>query len=254
MALQRSRLRDLPLILVLAAGMFIVASAGSVSEAGRFSEGGSVSESVSEAGRISESRQAQLPGADARQLWQYISKDNPYQSWKTFPGVPRYVHVAENPHGDWVAVYLNNEAADSIAYPANPFQMKYGSVLVKENYVLTNGDPAPQSPFTGVPVALVSLTVMYKVRGYQRVPNEDEWFWVMYGCTNGRCDGSVATIGDQPFVNEMIPQSKDTFAFFKGEVVAGKPWICIECHQRANLSNGFSFGDFVWKLKAWAPK
>ena len=199
--------------------------------------------------------QSQMPGADAQQLWKYISKDNPYKSWKIFPNQPtRYVHVSENPHGDWVAVYLNNQAYDSITYPANPFQMKYGSILVKENYSLLKGDPINPTTLNAVPVGLTSLTVMYKIKGYQRVAGEEEWFWVMYSCDNGQCGGSVATIGNQPFVNEQIPQSSDTFKFFQGEVVTGKPWLCIQCHQRANLSNDYSYGDYVWKLKAFAPK
>jgi hypothetical protein len=196
-----------------------------------------------------------LPGADAQQLWKYITKDNPYKLWKSPPNQStRYVHVNENPHGDWVAVYLNAEANESITYPTAPFQMKYGAVIVKENYVLLKGDPINQPPLNAVPVELASLTVMYKLKGYQRVQGEEEWFWVMFTCRNGQCDGSVATISDQAFVNQQIPMSQDKFAFFQGEVVTGKPWICIECHQRANISNEFSYGDYVWKLKPFAPK
>lgn len=33
--------------------------------------------------------QPQMPGADVQQLWKYISKDNPYKSWKIFPGLGR---------------------------------------------------------------------------------------------------------------------------------------------------------------------
>jgi hypothetical protein len=32
--------------------------------------------------------QRPLPGPDAQQLWQYISKDNPYKAWKNFPKLP----------------------------------------------------------------------------------------------------------------------------------------------------------------------
>jgi hypothetical protein len=199
--------------------------------------------------------QQQLPGADAQQLWKYITKDNPYKSWRNFPHLPgRFLHVKENPHGDWVAAYLNNEAYDSINSPSYPFKMKYGSIVVKENYSLSNSDPSPQPPLTSVPVTLTSLTVMYKIKGYQSSPGEEEWFWVMYGCNSGQCDGSVVTISNQSFVNEPIPLSKDTFAFYKGAVVAGKPWLCIECHQRASQSDEFAFGDYLWKLKIFSPK
>jgi hypothetical protein len=199
--------------------------------------------------------QAQMPGADAQQLWKYISKDNPYKSWKNFPDVPgRFLHVRENPHGDWIATYLNAPAYQSMVTPSNPFAMEYGSIIVKENYMLSNGNPPQQSSLTSVPVVLGTLTVMYKVRGYRQAPGQEEWFWVMYGCTNGQCDGSVVTISNQPWLPEQIPLSKDTFAFYKGEVVAGKPWLCVECHQRASQSDQFAYGDYLWKVKVFAPK
>ena len=199
--------------------------------------------------------QSQMPGPDAQQLWKHITKDNPYKSWKNFPNLPgRFLHVKENPHGDWIAAYLNTAAYQSMVTPSKPFKMEYGSIIVKENYVLSNGDPSPQPPLTSVPVVLSSLTVMYKIRGYQQVPGQEEWFWVMYACENGQCDGKVATISNQPWLKEQIPLSQDTFAFYKGEVVAGKPWLCVECHQRASQSDEFAFGDYVWKLKPFAPK
>ena len=195
-----------------------------------------------------------MPGPDAQQLWKYISKDNPYKSWKTFPNLPgRFLHVKENPHGDWIAAYLNNQAYQSMVTPSNPFAMEYGSIIVKENYALSKR-PIPQPPLTSVPVVLSSLTVMYKIRGYQQVAGQEEWFWVMYACNNGQCDGTVATISNQPWLKEQIPVSKKTFNFYKGEVVAGKPWICVECHQRASQSDQFAFGDYLWKLKPFTPK
>ncbi len=199
--------------------------------------------------------QRTMPQADAQQLWQYITKDNPYKSWKNFPNQQgRFLQVKENPHGDWIAAYLNNEAYQSMLTPSNPFKMEYGSIIVKENYVLSKGDPSPQPPLISVPVVLSSLTVMYKIRGYQHVPGQEEWFWVMYACDNGQCDGSVATISNQPWLNQQIPVSKETFAFYKGEIVAGKPWLCVECHQRARQSDQFAFGDYLWRLKPFAPK
>jgi hypothetical protein len=204
-------------------------------------------------GTASSTPTAQMPGADARQLWNYITRTNNYLSWRTLPDLPRYIHVKENPHGDWVAVYLNKEAYDSFAYPSRPFQMRYGSIIVKENYSLDPGQVTRQSALVAVPVGLNSVTVMYKVKGYQRTPGENEWFWVMYGCS-GRCDGTIATISNQPWLNEQIPVSKDTFAFYKGEVVAGKPWLCVECHQRAGQQDQFAFGDYVWRLTPFVVK
>jgi hypothetical protein len=190
------------------------------------------------------------PGADAQQLWQFITKQSPYKSWQTLPRMTNPLRVTEIPHGDWVAVYVNDEAYDSIARPASPFQMKYGSIIVKENYTLNK--QYPKNPPTKE--NLVSLTVMHKVKGYHTRANQEEWFWVMYGCQNGDCDGSVATISNQPWVQKTIPKAKDTFAFFQGEVMAGKPWLCLQCHQRARDPNDYAVGDYVWKLKPFAPK
>src|SRR5882724_698556 len=199
--------------------------------------------------------QAQMPAADAQQLWKYISKDNPYKSWKNFPDVTeRFLHVKENPHGDWIATYLNNEAYQSMVTPSNPFAMEYGSIVVKENYALSNSNPPSQSSLTSVPVVLSTLTVMYKIRGYRQVPGQQEWYWVMYACNSGVCDGSVVTISNQPWLPEQIPLSKDTFAFYTGEVVAGKPWICVECHRRASQSDQFAYGDYLWRVKYFQPK
>jgi len=198
--------------------------------------------------------QTQMPGPDAQQLFRYITKDNPYNKWKNLPDAPRFIHVKENPHSDWIAVYLNSEAYESINYPPSPFQMKYGSIIVKENYSPANGDPSAQSSLTSVPVNLVSLTVMYKVKGYQSIPGEEEWFWALYGCNNGQCSGTPATVSDQPWLSEQIPMSQDTFAFYKGEVLAGKPWLCLECHTRASRAGEFALGDYVWKVKPFAAK
>ena len=101
---------------------------------------------------------------------------------------------------------------------------------------------------------LSTLTVMYKIRGYRQVPGQEEWFWVMYGCNKGECDGSVVTISNQPWLSEQIPLSKDTFAFYKGEIVAGKPWLCVECHRRAGQSDQFAYGDYLWRVKYFQPK
>src|SRR5262249_9782876 len=64
-------------------------------------------------------QQESMPGPDARQLWEYISTR--YKSWNNFPNMPsRFVRVSENPHGDWIAVYANDPAYQSIAYPSKP--------------------------------------------------------------------------------------------------------------------------------------
>jgi hypothetical protein len=199
--------------------------------------------------------QPQLPQAEAGHLWTYISRDNPYRNWKNVPNqAERFLQVKEVPHGDWVALYLNEPAYESLASPSYPFQMKYGSIVVKENYSPSKSNPSQQPPLVAVPVTLTALTVMYKVKGFQRVPGEEEWFWVMYMCYNGQCDGTVATVSNQPWVSNQIPVAKDTYTFFKGEVLAGKPWLCIECHTRAKQQDQYAFGDYLWRLKPFTPK
>ena len=36
--------------------------------------------------------------------------------------------------------------------------------------------------------------------------------------------------------------------------LAGKPWLCLECHTRASRVGEFAVGDYVWKVKPFAPK
>jgi hypothetical protein len=190
-----------------------------------------------------------LPGPDAQELWHYIHQEKPYKYWRTFPDQPRrFIHVKENPHGDWIAVYINDEAYNSLVQPSSPFQMNYGSILVKENYSLSDQDPVSQENLSSVPVNLTALTVMYKVKGYHTRAYQEEWFWAMYTCKNGECNGVISTVSDQPWITEQVPKTNSTFEFFKGEVMAGKPWLCIQCHQRAQNPTDSAFGDYLWKL------
>lgn len=150
----------------------------------------------------------QMPGPMPNSSGSTLPKDNSYKSWKNPPNkASRYVRVDEKPHGGWIGLYLNDEAYASISYPSKPFEMKYGSIIVKENYSLLKGDPNSEPPLNAVPVGLTSLTVMYEIKAYRRVPGEEEWYRVMYGCKNAQC-GGVVKISDQAFVNEQIPLSE----------------------------------------------
>src|SRR5262245_5862193 len=160
--------------------------------------------------------QAKMPGPDAQQLWKYISKDNPYKSWKNFPDLSeRFLHVKENPHGDWIATYLNNQAYQSVVTPSSPFKMEYGSIIVKENYILSKGAPSPQPPFTSVPVMLSSLTVMYKIKGYRQAPGQEEWFWVMFSCNGNAMAPSqwsptnLGSMSKSPYRKTPLPSTKE---------------------------------------------
>ena len=164
----------------------------------------------------------------------YITQEDPYQKWNPFPGLTEpFLQVTEEPHGDWVAVYANRIAYDSMYHPLDPFTMRYGSILVKENYPAGSDKPSEDD--------LLSITVMYKINGYHSLPGEEEWFWVMY-----TPQGEVATLQKQPFA------SKKEFEPYKGEVQAGKPYLCLSCHQAARTSSRKAVGDYVWKLKPFA--
>ncbi len=190
-----------------------------------------------------------LPPPNPRLLWHYITKESPYTRWQHFPGTTGPTRVDENPHGDWVNVFVNDRAFNSISKPSSPFQMQYGSIMVKENYELNpqNKNSPPTS------AQLVSLTVMYKVKGFQTLVGEEEWFWAMYGCTSGDCNGNISTVLTQPWITQMVPGRNYTFEVFKGEVQAGKPWLCVQCHQNAKRSVGRAYGDYVWKLSPFQP-
>jgi len=176
-----------------------------------------------------------LPGPNPEDLWLYITRSNPYEKWQPFPGLDQpFIQVDEQPHGDWVAVYANDIAVDSMQHPLTPFTLRYGSILVKENY--------PGGPTRPAKSSLLSVTVMYKINGYRVLPGQEEWFWVMYSP-----QGAAQTVSTQPWV----PQ----FKAFQGEVLAGKPWFCLQCHSGAAESSKKAVGDYVWKLKPFAtPK
>ena len=172
-----------------------------------------------------------MPGPSARDLWEYITTVDSYKQWPPFPGIDDpFIQVGEKPHGDWVAVHVNQIANDSMSHPLEPFTMRYGSIIVKENYPASKEKPSASE--------LLSVTVMYKINGYHSLPQEEEWFWVMY-----TPQGEVAVVDKQPWA-----ASKD-FAPFRGEVQTGKPWFCLSCHQSAKESSKKAVGDYLWKLK-----
>ena len=101
---------------------------------------------------------AEMPNPDPDALWQYITKDSPYDKWEFWPD-HQGMQPGRAPHGPLHKVYVNDRAINS---PKPPFQ--YGSIAVKENY--------------GKDKELKAITVMYKVAGYN--PDADDWFWTKY--------------------------------------------------------------------------
>ncbi len=102
---------------------------------------------------------ADMPGPNAKELWNYITKVSPYQEWSFWPD-HQGMQPGRAPHGPFHKVYVNDILLNS---PAPPVQ--YGSIEVKESYNKAK--------------KLVAITVQYKVKkGYN--PNDGDWFWVKY--------------------------------------------------------------------------
>ncbi len=204
----------------------------------------------------------------SERLWKILSDPRrPYTEWRLMPEVNPAtnekiefpVSVGEQPHGDWVAVYVNRPAFESIAAydPTQPFTMRDGSILVKENYPGTHDPPDLSRPIDRRD-GLLSLTVMWKVPGYDfgvplelvdpQPPNPatsayligGEWFWSMY---TGDGSGTLVTLSTQSFLTR--------FDLFVGETQSGKSWFCQSCHQGATgvgKAKYTSYGDWVFRL------
>lgn len=102
--------------------------------------------------------EAPLPGPDAKDLWQYISKTLPYTQWQTWEETAG-IQPANPPHGPLRRIYVNEPALHA-AKPAFP----EGAIIIKENLSTKE--------------ELTSLSVMYKVKGFN--PSGRDWFWVRY--------------------------------------------------------------------------
>ena len=100
----------------------------------------------------------QMPGADAQALWTYFTQQSPYQKWGQWPDFAGR-QAGKSPHGEFVAVYVNQPALEATSPP-----LPAGSLIVKDGF-----DAAGK---------LTSITVMYKVPGYN--PQGGDWFWARY--------------------------------------------------------------------------
>jgi hypothetical protein len=104
--------------------------------------------------------QIALPGADAVKLYDYITRYNHYTSWNLWPGKGKFYKGTE-PHGALITTYVNSSALDAVEKKK---AMTDGAIIAAENYT------ADQN--------LSSLTVMYKIKGYD--PSAGNWFWAKY--------------------------------------------------------------------------
>jgi hypothetical protein len=131
-----------------------------------------------------------LPDPEASSFWEHITKADPYRNWSfyppkdgMYPSMRRGLTPARNPHGAYLKLY-GNKTAIQAAREAHDRPMPHGAILIMENYDKDK-------------TTLLSVTIMYKVKGYN--PAEADWYWGSYGP-----DGTV--------------------------IDSGKVRSCIECH------------------------
>lgn len=106
--------------------------------------------------------------SDPAAVWEYISKDSPYTEWGTWPQEEFKGFLPSGaPHTKVVRIFVNDVALEVAA--KFPGEMPANSILVKENY---KGETVAN------PGALDSITIMYKVPGYN--PEGGDWFWAKY--------------------------------------------------------------------------
>ena len=100
----------------------------------------------------------EMPGPDASEIWNYITKASPYQKWSHWPE-HQGIQPGRAPHGPKHKVFVNDLALNSKRPP-----LKYGSMQVKENYNRAE--------------ELKSITVMYKIKNYN--PRDGDWLWAKF--------------------------------------------------------------------------
>jgi len=127
---------------------------------------------------------AEISQADRRlaeELWQSLEEGDYRQEWTTGVKDPGYAALrdARSVHGESLALYLNDDAADCLE--ATPESMPDGAVLLLEHL---DGQGNAQA-----------LDVMWKREGYD--PENGDWFWAEYA-PDGRLEkvGTGAGCGD----------------------------------------------------------
>ena len=111
------------------------------------------------------------PAADGKEVYDYITKANPYQNWALFPGKGK-LYKGAHPHGAFLTTYVSPNALEAIQNRSG--LMPDNSFIIKENY-------RPDK-------TLAAVTVMYRVKGYDA--DAGDWFWAKYAA-----DGKIAKEG-----------------------------------------------------------
>ena len=102
-----------------------------------------------------------MPGADAAQVYAYITKGKPYTQWDLWPGKGR-MYPGTQPHGDFLTTYINETGRFDLKNGKGSFSE--GTIIVKENYGSDRG--------------ISALSVMYKIAGFNA--SAGDWFWAKY--------------------------------------------------------------------------
>ena len=135
--------------------------------------------------------QIPLPKAEAKELYTYIVKQNPYTKWQLWPGKGK-LYKGTEPHGTLLTTYVNESAHRSASKKSG---MPDGAMIVKENYTAAG--------------KLSAISVMYKVKGYNTA--KGDWFWGQYGP-----DGSVKAGGKVDSCINCHEKRKDNDYIFTG--------------------------------------
>ena len=109
---------------------------------------------------VTAAAQGQMPAAEGKAVYQYITQTSPYEKWQLWPGKEKFYPGTE-PHGALLTTYVNDSALQALKQNA---PLPDGAIVVKENYTKDK--------------KLAAVTVMYKKTGYN--PQAGDYFWLSY--------------------------------------------------------------------------
>ncbi len=102
-----------------------------------------------------------MPSSDAKKVWTYVTKTNPYLGWGFWPGYIG-IYPGKSPHGAFLKLYANSVALKAAREGKI---MPPGAIIIKENYGKDKK-------------TLMAVTPMYRIKGYN--PDGGDWFWAKY--------------------------------------------------------------------------
>jgi len=138
--------------------------------------------------------QVTLPGTDAAQLYEYITKTRPYTQWDLWPEKGK-MYKGSQPHGDYLTTYVNSDGMFDIRKKKG--RLPEGAIIVKESY--------------GADRNFTALSVMYKIAGFNR--SAGDWFWAKYDHS-----GKVLASGRVEACIKCHEKKKDNDYIFTGEL------------------------------------